>query len=51
MKLQAHISRKVKDKTYVKHVLVIPTTVLEDLGWKDGKEIQYKIIKNRLILE
>lgn len=50
MKLQAHVSRKVNDKTYVKHVIVIPTDTIEKLGWNDGKNINYKILGNRLIL-
>ncbi len=43
MKLQKQLSRKSKDKTYSKYVVVIPPKEIENLGWKEGEEL--KIIK------
>lgn len=50
MILQSHISRKVKDKKYIKHVIVIPTETIKELGWKSGKKIKYNVIDGKLIL-
>lgn len=50
MKLQAHVSRKIENKTYVKHVIVIPPEIIKKLGWESGKEIDYRINRKKLVL-
>ena len=50
MKLQSHISRKVGDKEYVKHVLVIPPEIIKRLGWTVGKEVNVDVKGRRLVL-
>ena len=51
MKLQKHLSRKVGDKTYYKHVIVIPSDLIGKLGWKDEEEIKGNVKNNKLIIE
>jgi len=51
MKLQKHLSRKVGDTTYYKHVIVIPSKLIEELGWKDEQEIKGKVSKKKLVIE
>ena len=50
MKLQGHISRKVGDKEYVKHVLVIPGDIVKRVGWSIGKEVNIDVKGKRLVL-
>ena len=51
MILQAHISRRIGSKKYVKHVLVIPPDMVKKLGWEAGREISAKISGGTLILK
>ena len=51
MKLQKHLSRKVGDKTYYKHVIVIPQDLIDKLGWKDEQEIKGNVRNKKLIIE
>lgn len=50
MKLQGHVSRKVGDKEYVKHVLVIPSDIIKRVGWTTGKEVNIDVKGRRLVL-
>ena len=50
MKLQKQVSRKTKDKTYVKWVITIPPNVIQEMGWDEGLELSKTISKNSLIL-
>lgn len=51
MRLQKHTSRKVGNKTYYKHVIVIPSKLIEELGWKDEEEIKGNVKNKKLIIE
>ena len=51
MKLQRQLSRRVKDKEYPKYVVTIPPKLIEELGWKEGMELEYDTQKNGIILK
>jgi len=51
MKLQKQLSRKTKEKEYVKWVIVIPGETIEKLGWKDGQDLTETIKGKALLLE
>ncbi len=50
MKLQKQLSQKIKGKEYPKYVLVIPPKQIEELGWKEGMELEPKINGEKLII-
>ena len=50
MKLQKQLSRKVGDTEYAKWVLVIPPTIIEQLSWKEGQELEAEIKENKLVV-
>lgn len=51
MKLQSHVSRKVKGKKYVKHVIVIPSAIIKELDWASGKNVKYQVNGKELVLK
>ena len=51
MKLQKQLSRKVDDKKYPKYVVTIPPSKIEEVGWKEGTELEVKVNDNKLILK
>lgn len=51
MKLQKQLSRKIGNTEYAKYVLVVPPTTIQELGWKEGEELVFKIQGKRLIIE
>ena len=51
MKLQKHGSRKVDGKEYFKWTVVIPPSEVEELGWKEGTELESKTVKDKLLLK
>ena len=51
MRLQKHGSRKVEGKEYFKWTLVIPPGEIEELGWKEGIELEPRKQGKRLIIE
>ncbi len=51
MKLQKQLSRKVGDTEYAKWVLVVPPSLIENLGWKEGQELEAEIKDNKLVIE
>lgn len=40
MRLQSQISREYKDQKYEKFWVVIPSKVIQKLGWKSGQELE-----------
>jgi len=50
MRLQKHYVRTVKEKDYSKWVVVIPPEKVEELGWKEGEELEPKVFHGGLIL-
>ena len=51
MKLQKQLSRKVGNVEYAKWVLVIPPSVIEELKWKEGQELNAKVKDKKLVVE
>lgn len=51
MKLQKQLSRKVGEKEYPKYVAVIPPKIIEELGFKEGEELEVKARNGKIILE
>jgi len=51
MKLQSQISREYKDKKYEKFWVVIPSKVIEKLGWKSGQDLECEIKGDKLVIE
>lgn len=45
MKLQKQLSRKFEGKEYPKYVVTIPPKQIEEVGWKEGTELE-AIVKN-----
>jgi len=51
MKLQKQLSRKIGNTEYAKYVIVIPPQAIEELGWKEGAELIFKIQGKKLTIE
>jgi bifunctional DNA-binding transcriptional regulator/antitoxin component of YhaV-PrlF toxin-antitoxin module len=51
MKLQKQSVGKIKNKEYSKYVIVLPTKAIKQLEWKEGKELEYKIERKKLIIK
>ena len=51
MRLQSQVSREYKDKKYEKFWVVIPSKIIEKLGWKSGQELEAEIKDDKLIIE
>jgi bifunctional DNA-binding transcriptional regulator/antitoxin component of YhaV-PrlF toxin-antitoxin module len=47
MKLQKQKAREYKGKTIYKYVMVIPPKDIEELGWKEGKNLKGIVIKDK----
>lgn len=50
MKLQKQLSRKYGKKKYPKYVIVVPPKQIENLGWKEGEELDGKISGKSFII-
>lgn len=50
MRLQKHVNRKVEDKEYAKYVVVIPPEHIEQLGWKEGQELEPEVKGKKLLI-
>lgn len=51
MKLQRHFAFKYKDRVNYKYVVVIPSSVVEHLGWNNGNELKAEVKGNVLYLK
>lgn len=51
MKLQSQISREYKGTKYEKFWIVIPSKIVEKLGWKSGQELNGDLKGNKLIIQ
>lgn len=51
MKLQSQVSRKYGDSEYKKFWIVIPSKILQSLGWKTGQELEAETKEGKLIIE
>ncbi len=51
MYLQKQLSKRIGDKDYSKYVIVIPSKLIEKLGWKGNEELEAEIKDKKLIIE
>ncbi len=51
MYLQKQLSKKVGDKEYSKYVIVVPSKLIEKLGWEGNEELEAEVKKGKLIIE
>ena len=50
MKLQRQTAYKYKERTRYKYVVVIPNETVEELGWKEGEELNSKVSGDSLVI-
>lgn len=51
MKLQSQVSRVYEGKEYTKYWVVVPSKLIDKLGWKSGEELEAEVKKKKLIIE
>jgi len=53
VKLKKVLSRRDKDikREYFRYDVTIPTSAIRDLGWKNIKNLKYKVERGKLIIE
>lgn len=51
MKVQKRLNRKVGNKEYAKWEVDIPPSVIEEVGWKDGMELDVDVKEDRVVLK
>ena len=50
MRLQKQKTREVKGKEYFRWSVVIPTAEVEELGWKEGEELEPELKGKTLVI-
>ena len=50
MKLQKHLSQKIKGKQYVKWIVSLPPATIEKTGWKEGQKLKAEVANGNIIL-
>ena len=50
MKLQKQLSRRYGGKEYAKYVAVIPPKAIEEAKFKEGDELEVKVLGKKIIL-
>ena len=51
MRLLSQISREYKGTKYEKFWVVIPSDLIESLGWKKGKELKAEATAGKLVVQ
>ena len=51
MRLIPQKSRDYKDKAYYKYLIVVPSKLIQKLGWKGGEELEAEVKDKKLIIE
>ena len=51
MRLQSQISREYKGNKYEKFWIVIPSKIIERLGWKSGQDLEGEVKRDKLVIE
>jgi bifunctional DNA-binding transcriptional regulator/antitoxin component of YhaV-PrlF toxin-antitoxin module len=51
MKLQKQLSRKVDEVEYPKYVVTIPPKQVQEVGWKEGIELEAVVKDGKIILQ
>jgi bifunctional DNA-binding transcriptional regulator/antitoxin component of YhaV-PrlF toxin-antitoxin module len=50
MKLQKQLSREHKGIEYPKYVVTLPPKQVQELGWKEGTELEAKVENGKIVL-
>jgi len=50
VKLQKQLSRKVDNVKYPKYVVTIPPKQIEEVGWKEGIELEAVVKDGKIVL-
>lgn len=50
MKLQKQVSRRIEEMEYAKYVVVIPRDSIDQLGWKEGQELDSQVQGEKLVI-
>ena len=51
MRLQSQISREYKGTKYEKFWVVLPSKVVEKLGWRSGQDLEAEVKGDKLVIE
>jgi len=51
MRLLSQVSREYQGTEYTKFWVVLPSKVVEKLGWKKGQELEAEVKGNKLVIE
>ena len=51
MRLLSQVSREYKGTEYKKFWIVVPSKLVEKLGWKTGDELEGEVKGNKLVIE
>ena len=51
MRLQSQISREYEGRKYRKFWVVIPSDIVEKLGWKTGEDLEAVVKGDKLVIE
>lgn len=51
MRLQSQISREYKGTKYEKFWVVLPSKIVEKLGWKSGQDLEAEVKGDKLVIE
>ena len=51
MKLQSQVSREYKGTKYEKFWVVLPSKMIQELGWKSGQDLEADVKDKKLIIE
>lgn len=51
MRLLSQISREYKDNKYEKFWIVVPSKLVEKLGWKKGQDLEAEVKGDKLVIE
>lgn len=51
MRLQKQVSREYQGTKYEKFWIVIPSKIVEKLGWKSGDELEAEVKGDKLVIE
>ncbi|MGQ0606451.1 MAG: AbrB/MazE/SpoVT family DNA-binding domain-containing protein [Candidatus Nitrosotenuis sp.] len=49
--IQKRFAYKYKNKEHFKYQIVIPQDIIEQLGWKEGKDVELSVENKKLILK
>lgn len=51
MKLLSQVSRQYKDTEYRKYWVIVPSKLIEKLGWETGQELEAEVKDGKLVIE